>query len=129
MLVVRVWFEDTLVGMGVFVRKRVTRRLIIHSDALFLNEYPFDGRNMVVEYNGLLADPSHQLAVYHETIAYLFQTYNSYNELFFSALRSKSHLIDLAGQIKGVPLKILEESSAWSVSMGSSKVLMHAWLP
>ena len=127
-LVARVWFEDTLVGMGIFVHKRIIRRLIIHSEALFLNECPFDGRNMVVEYNGLLADPSHQLAVYSKTIAHLFQTHLNYDELFFSALRSTSPLIHVAGQNKGVTLKTLEESSAWSVDLDGFKQGVDAYL-
>ena len=127
-LVVRVWFEDTLVGMGIFVHKHIIRRLIIHSEALFLNEYPFDGRNMVIEYNGLLADTSHQLAVYRETIAHLFHTHSSCNELFFSALRSTSPLIHVAGQIEGVRLKTLEESSTWSVDLDGFKQGVDAYL-
>ena len=127
-LVVRVWFEDTLVGMGVFVHRRISRRLIIRSEALFLNEYPFDGRNMVIEYNGLLADPSHQLVVYRETIGHLFQTHSSCNELFFGALRSTSPLVHVAGQLKGVRLKILEESSTWSIDLDGLKQGIDAYL-
>ena len=127
-LVARVWFEDTLVGMGVFVHKSIIRRLIIHSEAMFLNEYPFDGRNMVIEYNGLLVDPSHHLAVYRETIAHLFQTHSSCNELFFSALRSTPPLIHVVGQMKGVKLKILEESSTWSIDLDGLKQGVDAYL-
>jgi CelD/BcsL family acetyltransferase involved in cellulose biosynthesis len=127
-LVARVWFEGTLVGMGIFVHRRISRRLIIHTDALFLNEYPFDGRNMVIEYNGLLADPSHQLAVYRETIAHLFHAHSNCNELFFGALRSTSPLIHVAGQIKGVRLKILEESSTWSIDLDGFEQGIDAYL-
>ena len=127
-IVVRVWFDNTLVGMGVFVRKCISRRLIIRSDALFLNEYPFDGRNMIIEYNGLLIDPSHQLAVYSQTLAHLFQTYRNCNELFFSALRSTSPIIQVAGQIKGVRLKTLDESLSWSINLDEFKQGIDAYL-
>ena len=120
-LVVKVWFEGTLVGMGVFVPGRVTRHLIVRSDALFLNEYPFDSRNMIIEYNGLLADPSHQSAVYRETVAYLLKTYDHCDEIFFSAVNDRKvlqfpHALG-ADHSKKVELKTLEESSTWSVDL------------
>jgi CelD/BcsL family acetyltransferase involved in cellulose biosynthesis len=103
--------------MGVFVPARVTRRLVIRSDALFLNEYPFDGRNMVIEYNGLLAAPAHQAAVYRETVAHLLQTPSRCDEIFFSAL-SDHEVLQLAGALaEAGKFKTLEESTTWSVDL------------
>ena len=120
-LVVKVWFEGMLVGIGVFVPGRFTRHLVVRSDALFLNEYPFDGRNMIIEYNGLLADPSHQSAVYRETVMHLLQTHGHCDEIFFGAVND-CEVLQLPhtpgeGQGKRVELKILEESSTWSVDL------------
>jgi len=120
-LVVKVWFEGTLVGMGVFVSGRVTRHQIICSDALFLNEYPFEDRNMIIEYNGLLAEPPHQSAVYRKTITHLLQTHSHCDEIFFGAVNNRE-VLQLPHALsedhdKGVELKTLEESSTWSVDL------------
>ena len=120
-LVVRVWFEDTLVGLGIFVPGRATRHLLVRSDALFLNEYPFDGRNMIIEYNGLLADSPHQYAVYRETAAHLLQTFSHCDEIFFSAINDREVL-----QLPGV--KTLEESSTWSVDLDNFDLGIDAYL-
>ncbi|MBK8163186.1 MAG: GNAT family N-acetyltransferase [Gammaproteobacteria bacterium] len=112
-LVVRVWYQDTLVGMGVLVPKRVSRHRIIRSDALFLNEYPFDGRNMVIEYNGLLADQRHHHAVYSETIRHVFGSQRHIDELFLGALSEREvQALPTTGRVKR-----LEQSPAWSVDL------------
>ena len=114
---VKVWFGNTLVGMGVFVNKRSSRNLVIRSDAFFLNEYPFDGCNMVIEYNGLLSDPSHCVNVYQQVIAHLFKENRKSNELFFSAVQPTSPLIHVAYAMKGITVRVLDESSAWSINL------------
>ena len=80
-IVLRVWSDEKLVGMGVFVSRDIKRRKIFHAKAMYLNEYPFDGRNMVTEFNGLLIEKgieqgreqSHANIVYRETINYLLK--------------------------------------------------------
>jgi len=120
-LVVRVWFEGTLVGLGIFVSRNINRHLLIRSEAKFLHEYPFGDRNMVIEYNGLLADCNHSQAVYSETIKHLFQTDRTCDELYFGALGDSADLVlrrspGGSRDGRGSP-KLLEESSAWSVDL------------
>jgi CelD/BcsL family acetyltransferase involved in cellulose biosynthesis len=120
-LVVRVWFEGTLVGLGIVTDKHISRHLVIRSDARFVHEYPFDDRNMVIEYNGLLADRGHEQAVYSETINHLLQIEPACDELYFSALGERAYrflcdsaetrLTDIAS------IRLLEESPAYSVSL------------
>ncbi|MFV2004600.1 MAG: hypothetical protein ACC650_05300, partial [Gammaproteobacteria bacterium] len=44
-VVVKVWSGEILVGLGLFVSRDIKRRAIFHAKAMYLNEYPFDGRN------------------------------------------------------------------------------------
>ena len=120
-LVVKVWSDNRIVGMGIFLPRHVRRRLLVRSNALFLNEYPFDGRNMVIEYNGLLADGEHMQAVYRETIAYLLRENHHIDELFFSAIADREPLA-------GIRYKILEESFTWSVRLEGHEKGIDAYL-
>lgn len=85
-LAVRVWHGDVLVGMGVFLQRNIRRRWLVHSNALLLHEYPFDGRDMTIEYNGLLADREHVPGVYAQVISHLFESSQQCDEFFFSAI-------------------------------------------
>jgi CelD/BcsL family acetyltransferase involved in cellulose biosynthesis len=116
-IVVRVWLADSLVGMGVFVHKRIYRHLIVRSDAYFLNEYPFDGCNMIIEYNGILSGSRHESHLYKEIIEHFFSANQGCSELFFSGVQSISPLIQATEEIEGVQIKILEESSTWSIDI------------
>lgn len=120
-LVVRVWFEDALVGLGIFVGKRISRHLFVRSEARFLHEYPFDDQNMTIEYNGLLADREHQQAVYSETINHLFRAGKACDELHFGAVGESTDRL-----LRNIPAmreetsgyyRVLEESQAFSVSL------------
>ena len=85
-VVVRVWSENRLVGIGLFVSKDIKRRVVFQSRAMYLNEYPFDGKNMITECNGLLVAKDHESDVYSEVVAYLLQTFNDHDEFCFGAM-------------------------------------------
>ena len=131
-MLVRVRHEDTLVGMGIFVRRDIRRRHLFRSNALFLHEYPFDGRNMVIEYNGLLAARDHEQAVYAGVISHLFQADARLDELFFGAIDER---VDLTGALRqagdscdGISPRLLDESLAWSVDLGKFGEGIDAYL-
>lgn len=122
-LVVRVWCGDALVGMGIFLQRNIRRRGIVRSNALFLNEYPFDGRDMTIEYNGLLAGRGHERTVYSEVLGHLFQTFRQCDEVFLSAINDDADraLRDAWSGVvaRTVRYRQIEESGAWSVDLGT----------
>ena len=122
-VLVRVRHEGHLVGMGIFVPRDIRRRYLFRSNALYLHEYPCDGRNMVIEYNGLLAARGHEQAVYASAIESLFQANAGLDELYFGAIDEG---VDLAGALRragdgfeGARLRLLEESPTWSVNLAA----------
>ena len=119
-VVVRVWHDDQIVGLAVFVPRDIKRRLFFRASALFLNEYPFDHKNMVIEYNGLLAARGHESAVYAETVRHLLQGSRQYDEFHFGAIAEGPDLDNLA-QATGSKAGFLvnEESTAWQVDLDS----------
>ena len=116
-IVVRVWLENCLIGLGVFVSSHISRHLIIRSNALFLHEYPFDDRDMIIEYNGLLVARNHEQAVYSKTVNHLFQTNRHCDEIFFSAMdgRVDLHCVPPC-EVKFVH-RVIEESAAQMVEL------------
>jgi hypothetical protein len=127
-----VWYEAALVGMGIFVPKHITRHLFVHSSALFLNEFPFNGKNMVIEYNGLLADPSHQNQVYEKTIDHLFRSDVHSDEIYFSGVGeglARNSLFSVEQDAHpGYMVKLREESMAWSVDLTKFEQGIDAYL-
>jgi len=120
LLVVKVWSSDVLVGLGLFVEKNIRRRLFIHSNALFLNELPFDGKNMVIEYNGLLADRKYKCAVFVETINHLVKTQPQCDEFYFGAISDTSCLKELPEAISELVNTDIElEAPTWIVDLRS----------
>jgi len=119
LVIVKVWCGDLLVGLGLFTSKQIIRHRIIYSHAMFLHEYPFYNRNMDIEYNGLLADKKHRLAVYRETVNYLFKTCQTSDEFFFGGLSANDDfkLLEEIGDGCNSNLCILEESLTWSVDL------------
>ncbi len=121
-LLVRVWYGNVLAGMGIFLHRDIRRRGLIRSQALFLHEYPFDGRNMTVEYNGLLADRAHVSEVYAQVIDHLFRSGLHRDELFFSAVDAATdraiRSAEAVCQASGVRYRQLEESGSWAVDLG-----------
>jgi len=129
-VLVKVWFGDELVGLGLFVSNQFVRHQFIRSNAMFLNEYPFDGRNMIVEYNGLLADKTHKQAVYREAINNLLDNNYNIDEFFFSGLEENEdgRLLQKSNDGSGCELKILEESLTWFVELEAFESGVNAFL-
>lgn len=116
-VVVRVRRNGDLFGMGVFVSRDITRRILFKSRALFLNEYPFDGCNMVIEYNGMLAVSGHEKEVHIETARHLLQKYKQHDEFYFGAIADQS-LIDSSKELlKETNCFVNEESTAWYIEL------------
>ena len=85
-VVIRVWCESRLVGIGVFVSRDIKRRVVFQARAMYLNEYPFDGKNMITECNGLLVAKDHESEVYSEVVAFLLQAFKDHDEFCFGAM-------------------------------------------
>lgn len=117
-VVVRVWHGEQLVGLAVFVPRDIKRRIAFRASALFLHEYPFDHKNMVIEYNGLLAACGHESAVYAETVGHLLHDFKQYDEFHFGAIAEGPGL-DCLQQAAGnhTGLLINDESTAWQVDL------------
>ena len=117
-LVVKVWSDDRLVGIGLFVSRDVKRRVFIRSHAMYLNEYPFDGLNMVIEYNGLLVERGLEEVVYIETVGHLLKHYKHHDEFHFGAILDKPDFDILEkcaiGNFKFV---VNEHSKCWQVDL------------
>lgn len=118
-VLVKIWCDEMLVGMGVFVNRNITRHLLFQSRALFLNEYPYDGRNMVIEYNGLLSDKGHAQAVYREVINHLINEYDEWDEFYFGCLNEidNSRVEQCSCGENEYNLKVVDESPSWSVQL------------
>jgi len=116
--VVKVWSDDRLVGIGLFVSRDVKRRVFIRSHAMYLNEYPFDGLNMVIEYNGVLAERGLEKIVYIETVGHLLKHCKQYDEFHFGAILDTPDFDILkkcaTGNFKFV---INEHSKCWQVDL------------
>jgi CelD/BcsL family acetyltransferase involved in cellulose biosynthesis len=116
-MVVRVRLEDRLIGLGLLVERGIRRRRVFRSNALFLNEYPFDGRNMVTEYNGLLAERGFEDDACQAVVDYLSQEGRAYDEFHFGAITgAAAHSLEkaAAGKLK---LGINKESLAWQADL------------
>ena len=119
--VLQVWSEDELLGLGLFVPADIRRRLVIRSKALFLNEYPFAGKNMVIEYNGILAARGFEQVVHREVVNYLVREQQLYDEFHFGGLTNEAVFSQLARTIKPViKCETLEESVSWQVEFDHS---------
>jgi len=128
-VVVKVWSDENLVGMGLFVSRDIKRHVLIHSRSLFLNEYPFDHKNMVIEYNGLLAQRDFEDMVYANVIGHLLQEYGQYDEFHFGAIADDSSLVNLEKSAGGnVDCIINEESISWQVDLSGFAAGMDAYL-
>jgi len=86
---IKIWDETILVGIGLFVPRNIKRHLVIHSDTLFLNEYPFEGGDMVIEYNGLLVEKGLESEIYIKVLEYLSVHFNKVDEFYFRAMTTE----------------------------------------
>ncbi len=117
-IAVEISLEGKLVGIGVFVSRDIKRRCIFRAKAMYLNEYPFDGHNMVIEFNGLLIEKNHEKAIYLETINYLLEKYEKQDEFYFGAILENSPVAD-AGLLsnKKISCFVQESSNTWYVDL------------
>ncbi|MGB7932686.1 MAG: GNAT family N-acetyltransferase [Gammaproteobacteria bacterium] len=117
-VVIRVYTGSRLVGAGVFVPGVIKRHGFVDLRAMFLNEYPFPGKNMVIEYNGLLAERGHEYAVYEEVVRYLLREYVDYDEFHFGAIVDDAGIRRLeTGANIGVNIITNEVSTAWQIDL------------
>ena len=119
--VITVRYNHAVVGLGILAPRDDKRHLIIRSHAQYLNEYPFDDRNMVIEFNGLLAERGRETAVYIETINYVFKIDKSCDELFLGAIDDRTRRalpVTLQPELtKGIRLRECEKSTTWEVDL------------
>jgi len=128
-IIVKVWLDEVLVGMGLFVSRDIKRHVLVHSRSLFLNEIPFDNKNMIIEYNGLLAQKNLEGSVYARVIGYLLKKYVEYDEFHFGAVADDSSLGHLEKCSGGnIDYIINEESVAWQVDLSGLQPGVEAYL-
>ncbi len=117
-VVIRVYTGTRQVGAGVFVPGVIKRHGFIDLRAMFLNEYPFPGKNMVIEYNGLLAERGHEYAVYEEVVRYLLRECVDYDEFHFGAIVYDAGIRRLeTGANIGVNIITNDISTAWQIDL------------
>lgn len=118
-VVIRVWLGEQVVGLGVFLPRQIRRRRLFRASAMFLNEYPFDRKNMVIEYNGLLAARGHEQAVYREAVNFLLEQCPAVDEFHFGAIAEESDLAYLRQAVSQPCSLLIEETSiARQVNLG-----------
>ena len=128
-VVIRVYTGTRLVGAGVFVSGTIKRHGFIVSRAMFLNEYPFPGKNMVIEYNGLLAERGHENAVYEEVIRYLLREYSDCDEFHFGAIVDDAGIRRLETNVNiGANIITNEASTAWRIDISRLSPGLAAFL-
>lgn len=117
-IVIKVWSDERLIGMSVFVKATIKRHVLISSRAMFLNEFPLEGRNMVIEYNGLLTAKDCEKVVYEQTVQILLDEFIGNDEFMFSAIAEDDGFDDLLDmQLKDAKFIINESSSSWFVEL------------
>lgn len=120
-----------VIAMGVFVPAAIKRRGLIRSQVLFLNEYPLAGRNMVIEYNGLLIDDcvDDPAGVYAALLGHLLSSAGATDEVNFSALAGCEALQQALGRCgRGFALVTAEESCAWQVELNGLQSGLDGYL-
>ena len=114
--VVTVYSGNQPVGLGIFISAEITRHHILRSRSMFLNEAPFNGNNMVIEYNGMLVARGHEPGVYAQTLQFLLRHFPTVDEFYFGAMSS---VTELEASIKkcGYSVKYIcqQASTSWSV--------------
>lgn len=118
-----------MVGLGIFITTTQQRHKVLYSRIMFLNEAPFDGNNMIVEYNGLLAARHHEAAVYRYTLEFLLQYYPGIDEFFFGALSSKNYIENTVNQYLGkIKMRCQETSTTWLLTLNYTGNDINAYL-
>lgn len=115
---ITIHFESDLIGLGVFVSTKVTRHHIIKSRSMFLNEAPFSGNNMVIEYNGLLVARGHESKAYAQVIPFLMNNFPTVDEFYFGAMKSVDDIAKNVGQGEyAVKYICQQDSPTWLVKL------------
>ncbi len=126
---IRVYQGDALVGLGLFVSAEFVRRKIIPCMVMFLNEYPLAGNDMVVEYNGLLAQTGCEQAVYQNVLEYLSKQFPSTDEFHFGALSQQPAFSSLEQcEVDGLRYIVKGKSASWQVNLTKFEPGMSAYL-
>ncbi len=128
-MVLQIWSGQLLIGMGLFVPANVKRRLVIQSKALFLNEYPFGDKNMVIEYNGMLAANGFEHNVYEQLVQYFNNELKKCDELNFDGITEEvafTYLDQKSGS--SIKFEILEESTSWQVELSGNHTTLDQYL-
>ncbi len=117
--IIKVSYGDKLVGLAVFIDKNICRHKIISSHASFLNEAPFDNRNMVIEYNGILSDKNHENEVNEAVQKYLLLQHPEIDEFYYGAVSSDLELEYAKENTSkySANVKCIEESNTWFVKL------------
>ena len=84
--VVRVLDNGYLTGIGIFIRSFRNAAGLFSPRQIFLNEAPFQGRDMFIEYNGLLVEKGKEKEVYKAVIDFLL-TDGDWDELRLGLLK------------------------------------------
>jgi CelD/BcsL family acetyltransferase involved in cellulose biosynthesis len=111
--------DHRVVALGIFVDKEVKRRFVMRSSALFLNEYPFDGRNMVIEYNGFLIDKDigDQAGIYAALLESIFVRQRRVDEVFFGGICEEALEAIRKTGLRPAQLAVSERSISWQVDL------------
>ena len=126
---IRMHQGDVLVGLGLFVPAELVRRKMIRCRVMFLNEYPLAGNDMVMEYNGLLAQTGCEQAVYQHTLQYLSGQFPSIDEFHFGALSLRPAYSSLAQcEVDGLRCIVQAKSPSWQVDLTKFESGMEAYL-
>ena len=115
---VTVYSGNQPVGLGIFISTEVIRHHILRSRSMFLNEAPFNGNNMVIEYNGMLVARGHEPGVYAQTLQFLLRHFPAVDEFYFGAMSSVTEL-EASIKISRHAVKYIcqQVSTSWSVSL------------
>ena len=115
--VLRVTRDNELVGLGIFVTAEISRRKIIHSRVMYLNAYPIADSDMVIEYNGLLAQAGCESDVFRHCLQYLSQQFSSIDEFNFGALSQCSFQSIGPQPVSELRCHIENRSQSWQVDL------------
>ncbi len=125
---IRVRRDDVLVGLGLFVSASLLRRAFIRADVMFLNEYPLADNDMVIEYNGLLAQAGCEADVSQHCLQYLSQHYPSVDEFHFGAQSQLAYDGIALSDVINLRHRIEKQSQSWQVDLTKLTSGLDAYL-
>jgi len=125
---IRVRRDDVLVGLGLFVSASLLRRAFIRADVMFLNEYPLADNDMVIEYNGLLAQAGCEADVSQHCLQYLSQHSPSVDEFHFGAQSQLAYDGIALSDVINLRHRIEKQSQSWQVDLTKLTSGLDAYL-